>query len=194
MQSPTRTCSWRPLSRSVVPSPRALSSATACGTCWRRSALTRWASASCQEGMGGRSWRLPARIAATKIRPTFSRILMSSASVHTETDRRWNHNLQFHGWILRQMPHACESALDVGCGDGVLTTKLASRSIHVTGIDISPEMIATARREAAQGNITYVTGDVLSSPLPADGFDFVAVVAAIHHMPLDAALARFARL
>ena len=126
--------------------------------------------------------------------PTSSRTLMSSASVPTETETRWNHNLQFHAWILRQMPHACESALDVGCGDGVLTTKLASRSTHATGIDISPEMIATARREAARGNITYVTGDVLSSPLPADGFDFVAVVAAIHHMPLDAALARFARL
>jgi len=92
------------------------------------------------------------------------------------------------------MPHACESALDVGCGDGVLTTKLATRSIHATGIDISPEMIATARRQAARRNITYVTGDVLSSSLPADGFDFVAVVAVIHHMRLDAALARFAGL
>jgi len=36
------------------------------------------------------------------------------------TEQAWNHNLQFHPWLISQVPVPCDSALDVGCGDGVL--------------------------------------------------------------------------
>jgi len=40
--------------------------------------------------------------------------------------------------------------IDVGCGSGFLTTKLASRALHVVGVDPSKEMIRIAKREYGQ--------------------------------------------
>lgn len=119
---------------------------------------------------------------------------MSWASERGSSRAHWNHNSQFHGWILHNMPEPCGSALDVGCGEGVLTPRLAERSTRAVGIDVSPGMIAIAREIAERSNVTYVVGDAMSYPLPEEGFDFIVAVAAIHHMPLGAALRRFAKL
>ncbi len=43
-------------------------------------------------------------------------------------------------------PKNDESILDIGCGTGQLTAGIAERAKHVTGIDLSPEMIANARQ------------------------------------------------
>ena len=42
-------------------------------------------------------------------------------------------------------PQPCERILDVGCGEGTLTKKIAERGATVLGIDNSPGMIAAAR-------------------------------------------------
>lgn len=36
--------------------------------------------------------------------------------------------------------------LDLGCGTGSLAVRLAARGLHVTGVDLSPEMLELARR------------------------------------------------
>jgi len=92
------------------------------------------------------------------------------------------------------MPQPCESALDVGCGDGVLLPKLAQRAKQVTGIDVSPDMISRARENADRVNVRCVVGDFLSYPLPAGGCDFIVAAAVLHHMPLEPALIRCAEL
>lgn len=119
---------------------------------------------------------------------------MSSASEPADPTRRWNHNLQFHRWILENAPVPCEKALDAGCGDGVLTSKLAERARFVTGIDISPAMIASARDSVGAENVTFIHGDLLSYPLPPGNFDFIAAVAVLHHMPFAVALRRMSVL
>lgn len=42
-------------------------------------------------------------------------------------------------------PKTGEHILDVGCGEGALTQKIAERGASVVGIDDSPEMVAAAR-------------------------------------------------
>src|SRR5215212_2661881 len=42
-----------------------------------------------------------------------------------------------------------KSALDVGCGAGLLTEPLARLGANVTGLDASPELIEAARTHAA---------------------------------------------
>jgi SAM-dependent methyltransferase len=44
------------------------------------------------------------------------------------------------------LPQPGERILDLGCGDGALTEKLAALGGKVVGIDSSPEMIAVARK------------------------------------------------
>jgi trans-aconitate methyltransferase len=48
------------------------------------------------------------------------------------------------GILEKLAPVAGERILDLGCGDGTLTERIAERGAHVVGIDASPDMIAAA--------------------------------------------------
>ena len=49
-----------------------------------------------------------------------------------------------------------KTALDVGCGAGLLTEPLARLGAMVTGIDASPEVIAVARDHASASGLDIV--------------------------------------
>ena len=53
--------------------------------------------------------------------------------------------------------------VDLGCGNGTLTKKLAGRGYTVTGIDASSDMLDLARRE--HPDLTFLEGDALSFTL-----------------------------
>jgi 2-polyprenyl-6-hydroxyphenyl methylase/3-demethylubiquinone-9 3-methyltransferase len=78
-------------------------------------------------------------------------------------------------------PLAGKSALDVGCGAGLLAEPLARLGATVTGIDAAPEVIAVAREHAAgQGlQIDYRVGDVQQL---AGTFDLVTSMEVIEHV------------
>ena len=83
--------------------------------------------------------------------------------------------------------------LDYGCGDGENTAALAQRAVgSVTSLDISPDLIAIARRRLAVNGITtrvnFVVGSAHQLPLPDESIDVVFGIAILHH--LDLALAR----
>ncbi|MFF7046587.1 class I SAM-dependent methyltransferase [Streptomyces massasporeus] len=98
------------------------------------------------------------------------------------TDPYWNHNVHHHPAVLAAVPDGCRTALDAGCGDGLLARKLAERSASVTGVDRSAEMIERARGHArVPGNVTYLEADHLADgALPESAFDFVSAVAVVH--------------
>ncbi len=105
----------------------------------------------------------------------------------------WNHNVHYQPVILDAVPPGCDTALDVGCGDGLLAGRLAGRCQQVTGIDRDPRMIALARaREDAR--VTFIEADFLTYPFEAASFDFVCANTSLHHMDFTAALAAMARL
>lgn len=73
-------------------------------------------------------------------------------------------------------PQPGERILDLGCGDGQLTMRLAATGAKVTGVDASPAMVAAAQSrgaEAAQGNAE-------SLPFPDQSFDAVFSNAVLH--------------
>jgi SAM-dependent methyltransferase len=104
--------------------------------------------------------------------------------------RRWNHNLHYHPLLLGALPAHGHRALDVGCGEGTLARALRRRVEHVTAIDADERSIDLARRQDASSEIDYLLGDFMTFPLPAASFDFIACVAALHHMEPVAALQR----
>ncbi|WP_329326841.1 class I SAM-dependent methyltransferase [Streptomyces luteogriseus] len=112
------------------------------------------------------------------------------------TDPYWNHNVHHHPAVLAAVPDGCRTALDAGCGDGLLARKLAARSASVTGVDRSPEMIELARGHAGvPGNVAYLEADYLAyGALPERAYDFVSAVAVVHHAPFEEAVTRLARL
>ncbi|HLZ64456.1 MAG TPA: class I SAM-dependent methyltransferase [Ktedonosporobacter sp.] len=73
------------------------------------------------------------------------------------------------------------TVLDAGCGQGYLSRILASRGAHVTGIDISENLIQIAREQDPSHQITYEVAN-LCQPLPAYSQHFDLVVS---HFVLD---------
>jgi ubiquinone/menaquinone biosynthesis C-methylase UbiE len=62
------------------------------------------------------------------------------------------------------------SVLDLGCGEGYVARILARGGAHVTGVDISPSMIAEACKEEAVEplGICYIESDARSMPMLVD--------------------------
>src|SRR5579872_142471 len=107
----------------------------------------------------------------------------------------WNHNIHYHDVVLRSVPPNCRRALDVGCGQGLLTRRLASCCEQVIGIDIDPDTLVCAKAAShSEQSVSFIEGDVMTHPLPDDSFDLIAAVATLHHLPLRPALARFQQL
>src|ERR1700730_10008641 len=52
----------------------------------------------------------------------------------------WNHNVHYQPVILRAVPPGCGAALEVGCGDGLLASKLAERCAEGAAIDRDAQM------------------------------------------------------
>src|SRR5919202_4115770 len=72
-----------------------------------------------------------------------------------------------------------ERVLDLGCGagtDSLVAAQMVGPEGTVTGVDMTPAMLAKARRAAAELGVTnaeFVEGEVESLPFPDESFDVV---------------------
>jgi SAM-dependent methyltransferase len=115
--------------------------------------------------------------------------------VDTVAGDYWNHNVHYQRVILDAVPERCGTAVDIGCGDGLLACRLAARCAAVTGIDRDEKMIAAARERArAVPAVSFVQADFIQYPLEEASFDFACANTALHHMDLGAALGKMARI
>jgi SAM-dependent methyltransferase len=71
---------------------------------------------------------------------------------------------------------ADENILDLGCGDGQLTQRIAATGARVIGIDISPEMVAAASTRGIDAH----EGSAEQLPFGDQSFDAVFSNAALH--------------
>jgi 2-polyprenyl-6-hydroxyphenyl methylase / 3-demethylubiquinone-9 3-methyltransferase len=93
----------------------------------------------------------------------------------------------FDGDGMSFAPLAGKTALDVGCGAGLLAEPLARMGARVTGLDAAPENIGAARdHAAAMGlDVEYVAGGI--EDLPGRRFDLVTSMEVIEHVSNPAA-------
>lgn len=102
--------------------------------------------------------------------------------------------------ILLEMIGGCDrsAVLDVGCGCGFLTAKIAATAKRITGIDISPTSIRLAK-DHCHGitNVSFLNGAIEELTPGAEGHVFTLAVANMSLMAmlhLDAALSALSRL
>ncbi|WP_189413884.1 class I SAM-dependent methyltransferase [Mesorhizobium sp. M00.F.Ca.ET.217.01.1.1] len=74
-------------------------------------------------------------------------------------------------WTLLSLGHG-DSVLELGCGYGRITNRLAEKGARVTGLDISPILLKKAEADAAERgvDVEYTRGDMRSLPW-RDRFD-----------------------
>ncbi len=96
--------------------------------------------------------------------------------IREAVDRHWAGDIE----ALR--PLAGKTALDVGCGAGLMCEPLSRLGARVTGVDAAPENIAVARDHAqAMGlAIDYRCGELAA--LGLDRFDLVTCLEVIEHV------------
>ncbi len=102
-----------------------------------------------------------------------------------------------HDHLMRVVePHAGESWLDVATGTGEIAIRAARDGADVTGLDLSPDLIATAKSRAGEAgaNVTFDVGDAENLPYEDASFDTVTssfgVMFAPDHAAAGAELAR----
>ncbi len=123
-----------------------------------------------------------------KIQRDFDEIARLADGRETRTDR-------YDSFLAAQVPVGALDVLEVGCGLGKLTTALATAGRRVTGIDLSPEMIARAReRSPAAPGISFLCGDFLRHDFGSQRFDCIVSAATLHHLPEEIAVLRMAGL
>jgi ubiquinone/menaquinone biosynthesis C-methylase UbiE len=79
------------------------------------------------------------------------------------------------------LPRGDERALDSGTGAGTLALALAPLVREVVGVDIVPELLERARRNAP-ANVTFVEGDATSLPFEDGVFDLSCSRRTFHHI------------
>jgi ubiquinone/menaquinone biosynthesis C-methylase UbiE len=91
----------------------------------------------------------------------------------------------FDGLVAYSGAHTGDRVLDVGCGTGYLTRRVAhavGRTGRVVGVDPSAPVIAHARRVSPPNCEFHITGGE-AIPEPDASFDVVVSSLAIHHIP-----------
>jgi 2-polyprenyl-3-methyl-5-hydroxy-6-metoxy-1,4-benzoquinol methylase len=76
------------------------------------------------------------------------------------------------------------SILDAGCGTGSLAVMLARAGYRVTGVDLSPGMIARAKAKDPSGEVDWRVGDITALELGATFDAAVSVADVFNHLEL----------
>lgn len=94
------------------------------------------------------------------------------------------------------LPADMQSLLDLGCGTGLELDEIFK--IHpdtaVTGIDMTPAMLAVLRRKHADKTLTLIEGDYFAVPFGESCFDAAVSVESLHHFTPAAKLGLYKRL
>jgi ubiquinone/menaquinone biosynthesis C-methylase UbiE len=90
--------------------------------------------------------------------------------------------------ILAEMVAAKKSdwAVDLASGTGVLALAFARHIRWITGLDLTPAMLAVAQRTAREANarnIAFALGNAQNIPFPDESLDLALSSYALHHVP-----------
>ncbi len=90
-------------------------------------------------------------------------------------------------WINSIYPVAGLTALDVGCGGGILADSMARRGAQVLGIDLSTKALRVAQlhaMEAETSGVNYreISAEALAAEAPGS-FDVVTCMEMLEHVP-----------
>ncbi len=117
----------------------------------------------------------------------------AAASFDEESDHGLRDPIVRQRWAIllkRHLPVQAGAVLDVGCGTGSLSVLLAELGHDVTGVDVSPAMLARARTKAVDAglNISFHAQDAASPTFPPEQFSTILCRHVLWALPDPAAV------
>ncbi|HXF98332.1 MAG TPA: class I SAM-dependent methyltransferase [Gaiellaceae bacterium] len=129
--------------------------------------------------------RVDARTLFAPLGPTYDRV---GALLSLGQDARWRR------YLVSRLPRDGGHVLDVATGTGLVAAELLARGFRVTGLDVTPEMLAVARRRLA-GRARLVEGSAEALPFPDGAFDHLTFTYLLRYVSdPGATLAELARV
>mgnify|MGYP001942365496 CR=1 FL=1 len=74
------------------------------------------------------------------------------------------------------------NVLDMGCGNGWMTNKIAMQGYQVTGLDVNLEELNQARRLFQSDNINFIYADIFQEP-SIGKFDLIILASSVQYFP-----------
>ncbi|BAU88084.1 methyltransferase type 12 [Streptomyces laurentii] len=101
--------------------------------------------------------------------------------------------------VLAELGDKPARVLDVGCGDGEMVLRLAAAGHHVTGAEVSSDMLKRAKDKLGAAGVadrvTLVEADIYNLPFAGQEFDAVCCHGVVMYLPDSAEpIAHLARL
>jgi ubiquinone/menaquinone biosynthesis C-methylase UbiE len=111
-------------------------------------------------------------------------------------DSRHDVFLERRDLVLEMTPADAKRVLDIGAGPGVFTGQLLEKGASCWVVDLSYEMVATARRHVgATPRACFMVGDLDRLPFADGSFDVALCVGVLQYLPsLEFAFAELARV
>lgn len=94
-------------------------------------------------------------------------------------------------WIEKEIEshfHKKIAILDIGCGGGFLTNRLAEKGHQVTGIDLSEKSLRVAKKYDTTQSVQYLKANAYDLPFTAPLFDVVSAMDILEHVENPAKL------
>jgi demethylmenaquinone methyltransferase / 2-methoxy-6-polyprenyl-1,4-benzoquinol methylase len=137
------------------------------------------------------AWTLPARSLDERARelfaplgPTYDRV---GAALSLGQDPRWRR------FLVSRLPRGGH-VLDVATGTGLVAAELLRRGFEVTGLDLSPEMLAVAHRRFGD-EVELINASAEALPLASASFDHLTAAYPLRYVAdPGATLAELARV
>ena len=101
-------------------------------------------------------------------------------------DKAMSGSGKLYGHILSNMKQVLNrdmTALELACGTGLLSVKIAPMVKHLEATDFSEEMIAQAKRKTHSSKLHFSVQDATKLPYAPETFDAVIISNALHIMP-----------
>jgi 2-polyprenyl-3-methyl-5-hydroxy-6-metoxy-1,4-benzoquinol methylase len=103
-------------------------------------------------------------------------------------DRRASYFIQLGGMTVGK------KVLEIGCGTGEFTKKIASSGADITAIDISPDLLEVAKETTPNVNVRFHIQNVEKLGFEDGSFDVVIGSSILHHLNLNPALKEVCRV
>ncbi len=103
---------------------------------------------------------------------------------------RWQRRVKMLSSIL----HENDRILELGCGTGYFTRELVKLKVHVTAIDISPELIEVAKSEIKSENVSFEVQNAYEMTYGSNQFNAVIGSSVLHHLEIEKAVTEIFRV